>query len=366
VLVVIDVAMTETARMADYILPAHTQFEKWEATFFNLEFPKNYFHLRRPVVEPQHNTLPEPEIYRRLLVAMGAFPDSFRWLTRIARFDRRFPKLRLFPLAFLRTLKRNRSLRRAVPLLLHETLGQTLPKGAQAAAAIWGLSQRFVQTYGEECVRRAGIRGQGPGLGEALFEKIMESESGCLISVHNYEDSWKLIEHKDGKIQLAIRSLIEEIRQLQPLSVDSDFPLMLMAGERRSYNANTIYREEGWRKQDPNGALRIHPDDAARQELIDGGWAKCESVRGSVDVRVLFADDMQPGVVSLPHGYGLQEDNESGAVKQSGPAINMLTDSDYCDELSKTPFHKCVPVRLSPIASPEFSAGGAAVEAVAT
>lgn len=366
VLVVIDVAMTETARMADYILPAHTQFEKWEATFFNLEFPKNYFHLRRPVVEPQHNTLPEPEIYRRLLVAMGAFPESFPWLTKIARLDRRFPKLRLFPLAFMRTLKRNRSLRKAVPLLLHETLGRTLPDGAQIAGAVWGLSHRFVQMYGDECVRRAGIQDEGLGMGEALFKKIMDSESGTLISVHEYEDSWKFVEHDDGKIHLAIPQLIEEAQSLRPLQNEGDFPLMLMAGERRSYNANTIYREEGWRKQDPDGALRIHPDDAAEHELADGGWARCESGRGAVDVRVQYADDMRPGVVALPHGYGLEEEDESGAIRQTGPAINMLTDSDYCDELSKTPFHKCVPVRLTAIASPEFSAEHTTKETVST
>ncbi len=37
--VVIDVALTETGRHADYVLPAASQFEKWECTFFNLEFP---------------------------------------------------------------------------------------------------------------------------------------------------------------------------------------------------------------------------------------------------------------------------------------------------------------------------------------
>ena len=61
--VVIDVAMTETARHADYVLPAASQFEKWEATFFNLEFPRNTFHLRAPLMEPLPGTLPEPEIY---------------------------------------------------------------------------------------------------------------------------------------------------------------------------------------------------------------------------------------------------------------------------------------------------------------
>lgn len=360
VLVVIDVAMTETARMADYILPAHTQFEKLEATFFNLEFPENYFHLRHPVMEAQHNTLPEPEIYRRLLVAMDAFPASFPWLTTIAKIDRRFPRLRLFPLAFMRTLKRNRALRKVIPLLLHETLGRALPKGAQAAAAVWGLSHRFVQTYGEDCVRRAGIKDQGLGIGEALFQKILNSKSGTLISVHQYKDSWHFLKHEDGKIHLAIPLLIEEIHALQPLPKAGDYPLLLMAGERRSYNANTIYREEGWRKQDPDGALRIHPDDAAQYTLVDGGWAECRSNRGSVKVRVLLADEMRPGVVSLPHGYGLQENDESGAVREAGPAINMLTASNYCDELSKTPFHKCVPVRLIPLPSPEIVTGDSA------
>ncbi len=74
--VVIDVAMTETARHADYVLPAASQFEKWEATFFNLEFPRNTFHLRAPLLEPLPGTLPEPEIYARLMRALGVVPEA--------------------------------------------------------------------------------------------------------------------------------------------------------------------------------------------------------------------------------------------------------------------------------------------------
>jgi anaerobic selenocysteine-containing dehydrogenase len=70
--VVIDVAMTETARLADYVLPASSQYEKWEATFFNLEFPRNVFQLRAPIVEPLAGTLPEPEIH----AASGALGAS--------------------------------------------------------------------------------------------------------------------------------------------------------------------------------------------------------------------------------------------------------------------------------------------------
>ncbi len=74
--VCIDVFMTETARLSDYVLPAATQFEKFESTFFNFEYPKNVFHLRRPVLAPPDGPLPEPEIHARIVEAAGILdPD---------------------------------------------------------------------------------------------------------------------------------------------------------------------------------------------------------------------------------------------------------------------------------------------------
>src|SRR5262249_10882259 len=75
-LVVIDVAMSETARLAHYVLPASSQFEKAEATFFNFEFPANYFHLRRRLLPPAPGTLPEAEIHARLVEALGALTEA--------------------------------------------------------------------------------------------------------------------------------------------------------------------------------------------------------------------------------------------------------------------------------------------------
>ena len=49
-LVVVDVAMTETAQLAHYVLPASSQYEKTEFTLFNFEFPRNYFHVRPALI----------------------------------------------------------------------------------------------------------------------------------------------------------------------------------------------------------------------------------------------------------------------------------------------------------------------------
>ena len=375
-LVVIDVALTETARLAHYVLPAATQFEKYEATYFNLEFPANYFHLRRPLLKPAGESLPEPEIHRRLAVALGAVPAKFPVLSAIARVDRRVPRLRLFPLALLLTLKRRPRLVPHLPLLLHETLGKALPEGANAAAVIWGLCQNFARQYGKECIERAGIRDEGAGIAEALFQRILNSPSGTLISVHNYEDTWSFIKHADGKIHLAVPQMLDEVRKLAPESADAEYPLVLQAGERRSYNANTIYREKSWRKQDSDGALKVHPEDARRLELLDGGRAWCESPRAAVCVRVAITEEVRPGLVSLPHGFGMFEGfgeayapaGESGAAGQAmkspradsrnGPAINFLTESEWCDSLSKVPFHKHVRIRLRAVGLDETASVG--------
>ena len=356
-LVVIDVAMTETARLAHYVLPAASQYEKWEATFFNLEFPTNFFHLRKPIFEPKGNTLPEPEIYRRLAVAMGELPERFPVLEWIARLDRRRPELRLFPAALAATLKLKPRLKRYLPLVLHQTLGNALPDGANAAAVLWGGCQFYAQRH-TEAVRRAGIEDTGNGLAEALFERVLNSRSGTLLSVHRYADTWSFLRHRDGKVHLAVPEMFAEIRDLDPPQRDDAFPMVLAAGERRAYNANTIVRDEAWRKIDRDGALKVHPTDAGSLGLEDGGWAVCESSRGRIRVRVELSDESLPGVASLPHGFGLREANGNADEPLiTGPAINELTAAEHCDDLAKTPLHKHIPVKITPA---EALPGGAA------
>jgi anaerobic selenocysteine-containing dehydrogenase len=346
-LVTIDVALTETARAAHYVLPASSQLEKWEATFFNLDFPTQGFQLRRPILEPLPGTLAEPEIYRRLVVAMGALPARFPVLEKIARLDRRVPRARLFPAALGALLAARRRLRPYAALVLLETLGKALPDGAAAAAALWFAARVYAEKH-EAAVRRAGIVDQGAGLGEELFRRILTAPSGTLLSVHEYDDVWTMIRHDDGRIHLAIPELLDEVSLLEAERLrDEAFPLVLTAGERRSYNANTIYRDPKWRKDDPDGALKVHPSDAKALALTDGSRAVCESRKGSVEVRVKITDTVQPGLVTLPHGYGLEHpDPASGLRRASGPALNVLTAAEDRDPISATPYHKYVRVRV--------------------
>jgi anaerobic selenocysteine-containing dehydrogenase len=153
--VVIDVFMTETARLADYVLPATTQFEKFESTFFNFEFPRNVFQLRRPILDAPEGPLPEPEIHARLVEASGLVTDAdlqpLREAAALGRAE--------FAEAFASAVAAKSALGLVAPVVLYRTLGPTLPHGAAAAAALWPIALRCA-ALNPSGVERAG---SGPG-----------------------------------------------------------------------------------------------------------------------------------------------------------------------------------------------------------
>jgi anaerobic selenocysteine-containing dehydrogenase len=342
---VIDVAMTETARLADYVLPAPTQFEKWESTFFNFEFPRNVFHLRRPLLEPPPGVLPEPEIHACLVEALGAVSDDDLAPLRAAAAQGR----PAFAAAFFEATTANPSLGALAPVVLYRTLGPTLPDGAASAAILWGAAHRCALRF-EQSVRRAGFTGEGLELGEALFDAIVSSPHGVVITDDEWDEVWRRVATDDGRIHLDVADLHDELASLADLApvADAEYPFVLSAGERRSFTANTIIRDATWRKRDPQGALRIHPSDADVVGVGEGGRVRVVTRRGSAEVPVEITEMMQPGHVSLPNGLGLDEPADSGLVR-TGVAPNELTASADRDPIAGTPWHKYVPARVEAV-----------------
>lgn len=346
---VIDIHMTETAREADYVLPAASQFEKWECTFFNLEFPHNDFHLRQPVFEPLDGTLPECEIHARLCRALGAYTDDdLAPLHQAATAGRG-----AYAEAFLAMSADRPDLARLAPIILYETLGPTLvtPDGRDAAgaAAVWGLAQRCAMEYAPS-IERAGITADdGQLLGDALFDAVLASPSGLTFTVDPYEATFDRLLHPDGRIHLAIDDLLDELRGLadeEPVARNDEFPFVLAAGERRSSTANTIQRDPSWRKTDRQGALRISPDDAAALSLGDGDRARITTKRGDAVAVVEITDTLRPGHASLPNGFGL---GPGGSSDAPGVSPNELTSAEDRDWFAGTPHHKHVRARIEAV-----------------
>ena len=332
--VVVDVAMTETARCADYVLPAASQYEKYEATFFNLEFPRNTFQLRRPLLEPLEGTLPEPEIWARLVRELGVLGEGELAPLRAAAEEGR----QAYAQALAQATGANPDIARLIPFVLYETLGPSLPEGARGAAALWGLAQRCAMTY-PDAVRRAGHAD-----GDALFDAMLANPSGITFTVDEYEDDFSYVSHPDGRFALEIPELLEDLRGLAGQEAgwtSAEFPLVLSAGERRAYTANDIFRDPAWRKRDPDGALRVSVEDAEAMGLRDGDRARIVTAAGAAEATVEVNEAMLAGHLSLPNGYGLDD---------GGVATNALTSLRWRDPRSGTPWHKHVPARLEPLA----------------
>jgi anaerobic selenocysteine-containing dehydrogenase len=345
---VIDVAMTETAQLADYVLPASSQYEKWEATFFNFEFPDNYFHLRRPLLDPLAGTLPEPEIHARIVEALGALDGVDLTPLASAAEDGRAS----FGPAFLEFMADHAELAPLTSVILYRTLGPTLPGGAASAALLWGAAHQCA-AQNRPSLERAGFEGEGTDLGEALFDAILTSPSGVIFSTDEHEDSWSRVRTPGGLLNLHIDVLVDELAALATSDRpgdDPEFPLVLTAGERRSFTANTIIRDPAWRKRDAAGALHISPSDADGLGVADGGRVRVTTRRGSVEATVAVLDIMQPGHVSLPNGLGLDHPGGDGSLALTGVAPNELTSSDDRDPWAGTPWHKSVPARVEAVA----------------
>ncbi|HMC05641.1 MAG TPA: molybdopterin-dependent oxidoreductase [Actinomycetota bacterium] len=350
--VVIDVAFTETAAQADYVLPAASQYEKWECTYFNLSFPKNTFHLRAPLLDPLPGTLSEPEIHYRIARAMGHLTDEE--LAPLREALESGGRLGLAA-AYISKYGVGATIDELGfgPLALYAVLGPTLPDGAAAAAVLWALCHR-VAMMNADAVRRAGIEGEGPMLGEALFEAILNGRSGVTFTVDDYDETWKYVEKPDHRINLNVPEMLEELAALRdepPATENPEFPFVLTCGSRRGFSANTIIRDPDWRKVDRGGALHMSPADAEHLGITDGSQVIVTTKRGRAETTVEVTDAMQPGHIILPNGYGLSFPDEDGRPVVVGVPPNSLTSSEDRDRFAGTPWHKHVRARVEAVSS---------------
>ena len=345
--VVIDVAMTETAREADYVLPASSQYEKVETTFFTMEFPDNVLYVRGPLLDPLDGTLAEPEIHSRLVREAGVYDDGDIEPLRRAAAEGRAA----FAAAFAEATAAKPELAGVGAAVMYEALGPSLPEGMAGAAPLWFSAQQCAMRNAD-AVRAAGIVGEGTDLGDALFDAMLAGEDGLVFTRHDYDDAWSLVRTPDQKIQLHIPELLDDLRTLgdRPSSYTSDeYPFVLAAGERRSFTANTIVRDPLWRKSDADGSLRMNPLDASDLGVGDGSRVRVVTRAGAAETVVETTDTLQRHHITLPNGMGLDYPGDDNESKATGVSPNELTTADWRDHIAGTPWHKHVPARVEPI-----------------
>jgi len=153
---------------------------------------------------------------------------------------------------------------------------------------------------------------------------------------------------KNKRIDAVPSLVVEDLARLDAQQVPTGDELLLI-GRRHQQNCNSwMHNSERLTKGQPRHQLLVNPTDLADRNIVDGATVKVSSRVGTVEVEVKATDDMMPGVVSLPHGYGHQKDGVqlSRASQVDGVSINDLTDPDRLD-VSGNAALSGVPVRIA-------------------
>lgn len=349
--VVIEPTETETAWVADYVLPTPVGYEKWEFSGFPKPYPLLGMQLRPPVLSAPGETLPEPEIYHRLALSMGLVkpaPGIVRWLGR--RVDGPLAQTFFLAVVGLLALLSARSLRRTAPMALfwlYESLGRTLQ--APQLSSVWLVCHAVAWTRRADIVRALPElrRKSRPAIAKALFELILERPGGVVLARTDPEAG--LDDHlktPDGRIRLAPQPMMAEIERAlaDRTEPDPEFPFILNGGMRTHWTANTNGRDPAWRKgAGPHCALRLAPDDAERLGLEKGDRASVRTRVGVVELPVAIDKHVQLGHVHIPNGFGTRYPNpETGELETAGVSINELTSAADRDPFTGCPHHKYV------------------------
>jgi anaerobic selenocysteine-containing dehydrogenase len=300
-LVSLDLYVNETNRHAHYVLPTTTFYEREDVPLaFMGFFTTPFVQVTDPVVDPPGECRQEWRIIDDMARRVGVAPYSARGLRLLARLGLR-----------------------PGPERLADLLIRSGPHGDRFGLRRGGLSMAKLRRHPHGLV-----------LGEQLATGVLKGK----------------LRTDSGLIRLAPPEIREEVaRLLSANGSDPRFPLRLIGlRELRSHNSwmhNAPLLMRGGREQ----ALRVHPDDAAACGVEEGAAARLESKDGDLVVPVKVTEEMTPGTVALPHGWG----HRGGwrlANLHAGGNVNLLAGAapEDLERLAGMAHLNGIPVRVSP------------------
>ncbi|MBS2937487.1 molybdopterin-dependent oxidoreductase [Nocardioides sp. J2M5] len=272
----VDIYVNETTRHADVILPPTTALERDHYDLvFHLLAVRDTARFTPAVFEKEADQRHDWEIFREIT------------LRTTARLSRKAPlKKRLVQRARLT----------ASPTFL---VGQLLRRGSSGVT-----------------LKKLRARPSGIDLGPLRAGQLPER-----------------LRTKDRRLDLAPDLVVADVRRLDAADVPTTDDLLLI-GRRHKQDCNSwMHNSERLTRGRPRHQLLMNPADLAARDLVDGARVRVTSRVGSVEVEVAATDDLMPGVVSLPHGYGhAREGVLMGRSRDvPGVSVNDLTDPELLD-----------------------------------
>ncbi|WP_194789290.1 molybdopterin oxidoreductase family protein [Pseudomonas sp. UFMG81] len=282
----IDLYINETTRHADLILPSTSALENdhYDSTF-NLLAVRNVTRFNRAILAKPEGALHDWEIFVGLAKAFAA--------------------------------RAQLELKGTLPPA--QMIDYALRKGPYGEASTFKLSLQTLDQYPH-------------GL-----------DLGALTP--NLADRLRTTSHA---VEAAPVALLEDLQRLARQVPPEPGQLLLIG--RRHVRSNNSWMHNFHRlvKGKPRHQLMMHPQDLLERQLQDGQTVRIRSRTGVLEVQVQASEDMMPGVVSLPHGYGHGRQGAQLQVASAHPGVsaNDLTDERLRDGVSGNAALNGVPVHV--------------------
>jgi anaerobic selenocysteine-containing dehydrogenase len=318
-MVSVDIYLNETTRHADVILPGSSPLEDLH---YDMAFPqfsyRNYARYSEPLLPRDPDHPPEWQILLRLsAIVQGKGADA--------------DVLRMDDEMFAEDAKR--------------------VVGEHADAVIAALSSLKGPERQIDFALRMGPYGDMFGRKpDGLNLQKVKAAAGGIDLGRLQSRIPEVLRTPSGKIELAPAMLLGDLARVAA-EMDKPVPELVIIGRRQVRSCNS------WMHNLPTlakGPFRctalVHPADAERHGLSDGGKARITSRGRAVEVQVQVSDEMMPGVVSLPHGWGHdREGTRMGLARERpGANLNAVLDEALRDPLSGNAVLSGVAVEMSP------------------
>ncbi len=315
-LVTIDILPNETGSLAHYMLPATTPFERPDLPF---AFPllmgmqsHPYLQATRPVVQPDAEQRDEASLYLDLARACRA------------------------PLFGSRLVQRTLE-------LAARAHGSDRP-GVPAGLPLERLMSLLLRVTGHGSFAKL--------LAEPHGRRLAPQQAGTYLG--------RKVAKPDGRIDLAPAVLVAQAQERLPRAFAAE---RRAPGQLKLITRRHVKTHNSWTHNEASfvagtrstNHLYMHPEDAKAAGLRHGDLVDVTSAAGAVRIPMQLLEDLQPGTVAMPHGWGHQRAKGlSVASRTTGVNVNVLAASgpEAVEPLSGMSRLTAIPVEVRPAAGP--------------
>jgi anaerobic selenocysteine-containing dehydrogenase len=346
-MVSIDLYVNETTRHAHVILPPTGPLEHGHFDLLlNSWAVRNVVKYSPPLFSAPEGTRHDWQIFLELIVRLNARTAVDRALFRkLARVVERLGMEGMIDLL----LRMGPYGRRA------RTLSRL--DAALAELIVTGRPYRALRAAASRLVSRTRARHVVDGTG-LLSERSRELDLRTVAAHPHGVDLGPMREAlprrlftSDGCIQLAPSLFVDDLsRARAKLRSSRSDGTMLLIG-RRHLRSNNSWMHNSLRLMRGRNrcTAMLHPDDASRLGVEQGAMIRVTSRVGAIELPAEITEQIMPGVISVPHGFGHDRKGVQLEVarRHAGTSVNDITDERHVDVLTGVTALNGLPVQVS-------------------